>query len=421
VRVTNYLREELGSSTIPAAACSRLSPSPPRTQLLFAGCWGTLSETFSKLGDGIYFKSADNSTLYVNLFASSTLTWARPGGTAVVTQDAGFPVSTTSTTIITIDSVDAGAASFTVAVRVPFWAVGEGNVFSVNGVPVTPAPVAGTYATITRTWAAGDRVDVFWAPFVRWEALNDARPEWAGVGSVLYGSILLAGLTSTNSLGDVDPNRIADLVVRTTPDALNFTAPSLCGNMTMVPLMDVMFESYTVYFFSGDGSPVIGFNASGASTLDGSAHQWTATNGAGVVSNGPDMNLRSGDAGEVTTASWLSIVQDDSHSITGLNFTFEYVSGYGPAGRHVGANFTLVVTDVCGGDVSAPLYQSPEFTQYPFDVCNTCYSPPVNILLAPGTLKIDVSTQKRFSLLFNNNDRNIQINLPSDLTIYWSS
>ncbi len=392
----------------------------------FPCCWGTLSETFAKLPDSIWFSATDNATVYVNLFVSSTVVWARPGGAVTLTQDAGFPYDPASTTVVTVSAVDPGAATFTLAVRVPFWASAPGNVFSLNGVPVSPAPAAGSYATITRTWAAGDRVDVFWQPFVRWEPLNDWRASFAGVGAIMYGSVLLAGLTTSDALPGVDPARIAEFVtpVPAPPGSqtLNFTAASECAgaNITLIPLMDVMFEQYAVYFKTGTQA-VIGYNASGVSVIDGSYASWSTTGGASVLTNGPDWNIRSGDPQEVNTATLMPVVQDPTHAVVGLNWTYRYVSGYGPAGAHVGTNFSLVATTVCGQTVSAPLYTSPELTQYPFDVCNTCYSPPVNVYLPPGSINIPVTTATRFMLVFHDNDRNIQMDLPASLTIFWGA
>jgi len=118
----------------------------------FPCCWGTLSETFAKLGDSIYFATADNATLFVNQFISSTVVWQGMS----YTQVAGFPASTTATTRISIvpaDSRDettvamglkggADERNYTIAIRVPFWATGH-NTVSVNGLPVQEAIVAG--------------------------------------------------------------------------------------------------------------------------------------------------------------------------------------------------------------------------------------------------------------------------------------
>ena len=56
----------------------------------FTCCNGTALESNTKLQDSIYFRSADNKALYVNLFVPSTLNWTRAqGGRAA---DDGLPL-----------------------------------------------------------------------------------------------------------------------------------------------------------------------------------------------------------------------------------------------------------------------------------------------------------------------------------------
>ena len=60
----------------------------------FTCCNGTALESSTKLQDSIYFKSADNETLYINLFVPSTLTW--PERNLVVKQRTDLPYADTS-------------------------------------------------------------------------------------------------------------------------------------------------------------------------------------------------------------------------------------------------------------------------------------------------------------------------------------
>ena len=88
---------------------------------------------YAKLQDSIYFSAPDNSTLFVNLFESSTVAW----GDVTLTQASVFPVGTNHTTTLTVTTKSA-AQSWTLALRVPFWATGA-NVVSVNGEAAAPA------------------------------------------------------------------------------------------------------------------------------------------------------------------------------------------------------------------------------------------------------------------------------------------
>ena len=178
----------------------------------------------------------------------------------------------------------------------PFWA-NRTNVVTVNGVPWTGTPiVAGTYLNIQRTWAAGDVVSVLFTPYIRFEQLNDDRDQWQvngvvpsphpqahahsrilascaplprlralqGVGAILYGTTLLAGITGSDAL-PIDPAKIEDAVKRTSDTNLTFTVSDACANtVTLIPLADIMNERYTVYWHTGANSgSTIGYNASG--------------------------------------------------------------------------------------------------------------------------------------------------------------
>ena len=90
----------------------------------FTCCNGTALESNTKLQDSIYFKSADNTKLYVNLFVPSTLNWQDRG--VVVTQTTSFPYS--DRTKLTVD----GSGQFALMVRVPRWAT-RGIEVSING------------------------------------------------------------------------------------------------------------------------------------------------------------------------------------------------------------------------------------------------------------------------------------------------
>ena len=80
----------------------------------FTCCNGTALESHTKLQDSIYFRSADDTTLYVNLFIPSTLDWAERK--VVVRQRTDFPYADTTRLVIE------GSGAFDIRVRVPRWA-----------------------------------------------------------------------------------------------------------------------------------------------------------------------------------------------------------------------------------------------------------------------------------------------------------
>ncbi len=145
----------------------------------FTCCNGTALESNTKLQDTIYFRSADQSALYVNLFVPSTLTWADRKVT--VKQVTDFPYADTSK--ITIN----GAGQFDVKVRVPEWAT-RGFFVKVNGRDEAVTATPGTYMTIARTWRDNDTIEVR-MPF---SFHLDHMVDQPNVASLFYGPVLLA-------------------------------------------------------------------------------------------------------------------------------------------------------------------------------------------------------------------------------------
>lgn len=152
-------------------------------------CEGTGMESATKYQDSVYFKAADGSALYVNLYSPTTLNWSEKGVT--VTQTTDYPREQGST--ITIGG---GSAAFALRLRVPSWAT-TGFRVTVNGGAVSGTPVAGSYFAVSRTWRGGDVVRVT-VPFrLRVEkALDDPSLQ-----TLFYGPVnLVARNTATSYL-----------------------------------------------------------------------------------------------------------------------------------------------------------------------------------------------------------------------------
>lgn len=170
------------------------------------------------------------------------------------------------------------------------------------------------------------------------------------------------------------------------------------------------------------GNPV-SYNGSSTATLAGDANGFAPQGGAGVVANGGDMNLRSGNPGEVNVAPYQATVVDPTHRVTGVAFSYQYVAGYGPDGAPGGAVVELLALAAgpcdSGGTVVASLYASQPLVHFPFDSCPQCYSPPVPVSLTG--LSLDASHGLVFALRFTNNQRNVQLKLAVPLTVTWGA
>jgi DUF1680 family protein len=145
----------------------------------FTCCNGTALESNTKLQDSIYFRSADNKALYVNLFVPSTLNWSERK--VVVQQMTDFPYADTTRLVVK------GNGRFDIKVRVPNWA-SRGFFVTINGREEALEAVPGSYATLARAWSANDTIEIR-MPF---HFYLDRVVDQPNVASIFYGPVLLA-------------------------------------------------------------------------------------------------------------------------------------------------------------------------------------------------------------------------------------
>ncbi len=155
-------------------------------------CDGTGIESFSKLGDSIFFHDSDD--LYVNLYANASLEWRERGVT--VSQSTAYPEKGE----IEISMSCHAPTSMAVNLRIPDWA-GDRVTAYVNDEPwVWEAAVwggrSGRWLTIDRLWRDGDVIKLKLPMHVRTEAMASD----SSLVSLLYGPLVLAGGLGTEGL-----------------------------------------------------------------------------------------------------------------------------------------------------------------------------------------------------------------------------
>jgi uncharacterized protein len=158
----------------------------------FTCCNGTALESNTKLQNSIYFRSADNKALFVNLYVPSILNWAERNVT--ITQTTAYPNE--DFTRLTVK----GKGKFTINVRVPHWAT-NGFFVKINGKTKKVNAEPGSYLTLKRRWRNGDTVELrmpfkfylepvmdqqniaslFWGPVLLAAQETEARTEWRKV------------------------------------------------------------------------------------------------------------------------------------------------------------------------------------------------------------------------------------------------
>ncbi len=166
----------------------------------FTCCVGTGMESHGLHADGLYYESDD--TVYVNLFVPSVARFTEHA--LQLEQVTRFPEGDATTIRVTA----AGPRPLTIAVRRPAWA-GDGFAVKVNGTAVAVPPLAAaldaaaggrrdapgneaalasTYVRLTRTWRAGDTIELAIPKTLRLEPV----PDDATVAAVMWGPLALA-------------------------------------------------------------------------------------------------------------------------------------------------------------------------------------------------------------------------------------
>ncbi|MFH8693322.1 beta-L-arabinofuranosidase domain-containing protein [Streptomyces chartreusis] len=217
-------------------------------------CEGTGMESATKYQDSVYFRAADGSALYVNLYSPSQLTWAEKGVT--VTQTTSFPREQGTTL-----TFGGGTSAFALRLRVPSWATAGFRV-TVNGGAVSGTPVPGSYFTVSRTWRSGDTVKIS-VPFrLRVEKALDDR----SLQSLFYGPINLVGRNSATSYLQLGLYRNAglsgDLLPSLTPVSgkpLHFTL----GGTEFAPFFEGTEDPTHAYFRRSEPRVILGDSDSG--------------------------------------------------------------------------------------------------------------------------------------------------------------
>ncbi|KAL7940645.1 hypothetical protein V8C42DRAFT_336959 [Trichoderma barbatum] len=152
-------------------------------------CGGTGMESHTKYQETVYFRSADGSALWVNLYIPSTLNWQDKG--IIVQQQTEFPRRDTTKLIVN------GRGKLDIKLRVPGW-IRKGFKIAINGQAYSGVEAKpGSYITLSRTWQQGDVVEVQ-MPFTIWTERALDRPD---TQSLMWGPVVLqvTGKTTASS------------------------------------------------------------------------------------------------------------------------------------------------------------------------------------------------------------------------------
>src|SRR5512146_3028773 len=146
----------------------------------FTCCVGSQMETHAFHAYGIYSESPKK--LWVSMYAPTTVDWHTEG--IKLQMDSDLPLGKAAALKI----VSGKAQKFTIALIRPYWA-GNGFSIKVNGKPLSKISKSDSYIEITRTWKAGDTVQIVLPKTLRQEPLPDNPNRTA----LMWGPLVLAG------------------------------------------------------------------------------------------------------------------------------------------------------------------------------------------------------------------------------------
>ncbi len=151
-------------------------------------CTGSGMESFSKLGDSIYYK--DENSVYVAQFVSSKLTWEEKN--LIITQISDIP--NTDTTKFTLETPDGGTATADIVLRVPDWCAGD-IVVKINGEAVEVKSV-NSFVRLSGTWNNGDVIEYS----IPMEVVAYGLPDNENVVAFKYGPVVLSANLGTEDM-----------------------------------------------------------------------------------------------------------------------------------------------------------------------------------------------------------------------------
>ncbi len=212
-------------------------------------CSGTLVQGVADYVKDVYFRSAGG--VAVNLYTPSRVRWQQGETAVVLEQQTLYPLQGAVRLMLAC----AHPVAFTLQLRIPSWVQTSPQV-RVNG-KWASSDVRRGFATLTRTWKNGDRVELEWPLPLRSEPIDAAHPHTAAVlrGPLVYVERSVgSGLASSPSPSHESSYEPGPAAVSMPLDIGKLQpvagSPALLslGSRSFAPFYQVRDETYTMYF-----------------------------------------------------------------------------------------------------------------------------------------------------------------------------
>jgi len=204
-------------------------------------CYASGIEQWAKIADNVYFHTPDDKQLYINLYVASTLTWTRPNGTVILSQQTNFPLEPEMKFTIT---KQATSAEFEVMLHIPYWV--NGGSLTVNGNSWNATFTPSTFISVKRVWMEGDTFSLTLPMSLHLSPINDA-PNYS---AVMHGPLVLVGLTTRPHTINLNSQSLENCFQAVSGQPSTFQTTTSCSDeqLTFMPLFQVVDENYGVYW-----------------------------------------------------------------------------------------------------------------------------------------------------------------------------
>jgi uncharacterized protein len=200
-------------------------------------CYGTGVQAFAELNHMIYLY--DDENVFVNLYASSELDGKHKGAEFKIVQHNSMPNEESSHMMFLCPK----PVKMGLSLRIPYWAT-EGVKITVNDKPEKGTFKPTSFYTINRTWEEGDVISITLPN----KLYSCPTPDDMNLVSVLYGPIVLAGITPKDVEFKGDTKNPEKWMKRISEEPLRFKAKSTEGDIEFMPMYEVIDQKFGIYF-----------------------------------------------------------------------------------------------------------------------------------------------------------------------------
>jgi len=215
-------------------------------------CSGTLPQVAADYRISTYFKDQDGA--FVNLYIPSTLRWEQRGVQISLTQAGQYPLGDS----IALEITASKPVHSVIRLRIPAWA--EAPSIRINGKKIHQTVQSGTFASMSREWRSGDRIDIELPRKLELKPVDAQRPDMVALVS---GPLVLFAISD-----DTPKVTRAQLLAakQQSQGSAEWRTDTDGGALRLTPFWAIKDETYFTYLVVPDNA---GFQADGsrASTL----------------------------------------------------------------------------------------------------------------------------------------------------------